>query len=287
MRTLALPLITLALIVLAVGSANGQFAAESTTLTVFRDGLVRVTQVLVVNQSVPAIKLSLLSPSVGNVLVLDQANLPLSYEISRGNITIFTVGASQVTLEYDTTDLTRKEGGVWTLILNTSYDTTVVLPRDSIVTYVSELPAATSSRDRQPTLVLTPGIWEISYAVPIQVPATTATTIPPSPLATTPLLVGIGSAVVIAAAVGLILLRRRRTATLEPSENVEPRPDDKQVLQFLSERGGRAMETEIRSKFLLPKTTAWRQIKRLERMGFVRIRRVGSQNEIELIKETG
>jgi len=34
----------------------------------------------------------------------------------------------------------------------------------------------------------------------------------------------------------------------------------------------------------LPKTTAWRQIKRLERLGYVTVTKIGSQNQIEIVK---
>lgn len=60
------------------------------------------------------------------------------------------------------------------------------------------------------------------------------------------------------------------------------RPEDQQVLQFLAEKEGAAFESEIRSKFQLPKTTIWRLVKRLEREELVEIRKAGGQNLIKL-----
>lgn len=60
------------------------------------------------------------------------------------------------------------------------------------------------------------------------------------------------------------------------------RPEDQQVLQFLAEKEGAAFESEIRGKFLLPKTTIWRLVKRLEREELVEIRKAGGQNLIKL-----
>jgi hypothetical protein len=60
------------------------------------------------------------------------------------------------------------------------------------------------------------------------------------------------------------------------------RPEDQQVLQFLVEKEGAAFESEIRSKFQLPKTTIWRLVKRLEREDLVEIRKAGGQNLIKL-----
>ncbi|HKT22563.1 MAG TPA: hypothetical protein VJR06_08150, partial [Nitrososphaerales archaeon] len=77
------------------------------------------------------------------------------------------------------------------------------------------------------------------------------------------------------------LLRRRRAI---PNKG-DLRPDDVQVLGYIREKGGKVLEPEIRTRFALPKTSAWRQIKRLERMGYVRVTKVGSQNQIELLKD--
>jgi hypothetical protein len=60
------------------------------------------------------------------------------------------------------------------------------------------------------------------------------------------------------------------------------RPEDRQVLNFLVEKEGAAFESEIRSKFQLPKTTIWRLVKRLEREELVEIRKAGGQNLIKL-----
>jgi hypothetical protein len=67
---------------------------------------------------------------------------------------------------------------------------------------------------------------------------------------------------------------------------LEERPymkqEDKQVLRFIAEKGGTAFESEIRNKFILPKTTLWRLVKRLERENLVEVRKTGVQNLIEL-----
>jgi uncharacterized membrane protein len=60
------------------------------------------------------------------------------------------------------------------------------------------------------------------------------------------------------------------------------RPEDQQVLTFLAEKEGAAFESEIRTKFQLPKTTIWRLVKRLEREELVEIRKAGGQNLIKL-----
>jgi uncharacterized membrane protein len=60
------------------------------------------------------------------------------------------------------------------------------------------------------------------------------------------------------------------------------RPEDRDVLNFLAEKEGAAFESEVRTKFSLPKTTVWRLVKRLESEELVEIRKAGGQNLIKL-----
>nr|MDQ4050463.1 hypothetical protein [Thermoproteota archaeon] len=66
------------------------------------------------------------------------------------------------------------------------------------------------------------------------------------------------------------------------TEKPHLRPEDQQVLKFLAEKEGAVFESEIRSKFQIPKTTIWRLVKRLEREELVEIRKAGGQNLIKL-----
>ena len=58
--------------------------------------------------------------------------------------------------------------------------------------------------------------------------------------------------------------------------------EDREVLYFLAHNEGAAFEGEIRTKFLLPKTSIWRLVKRLERLELIEIIKVGGQNLIKL-----
>lgn len=73
-----------------------------------------------------------------------------------------------------------------------------------------------------------------------------------------------------------------RIVTKILEERAHLRPEDQQVLKFLAEKEGAAFESEIRTKFQLPKTTIWRLVKRLEREELVEIRKAGGQNLIKL-----
>ena len=63
------------------------------------------------------------------------------------------------------------------------------------------------------------------------------------------------------------------------------REDDKKIVQFISEMGGQVFESELRKKFLQPRTTMWRAVKRLERLGVIEITKKDLQNLVTLKKE--
>jgi uncharacterized membrane protein len=69
------------------------------------------------------------------------------------------------------------------------------------------------------------------------------------------------------------------------SKNSDLRVDDKEVIRFLSERGGEAFANEIRDRFDIPRTTAWRMIRRLIGMGIVEEKKIGGQSLIFIVKK--
>ncbi|MDP2900950.1 MAG: hypothetical protein Q8O47_08275, partial [Candidatus Bathyarchaeota archaeon] len=68
------------------------------------------------------------------------------------------------------------------------------------------------------------------------------------------------------------------------SKNPDLRVDDKEVVRFLTERGGEAFANEIRDRFEIPRTSAWRMIRRLIGMGVVEERKIGGQSLIYVVK---
>ena len=66
------------------------------------------------------------------------------------------------------------------------------------------------------------------------------------------------------------------------NERKNLKQDDANVLYFLADKEGAAFESEIRTKFILPKTSLWRLLKRLEREDLVEVTKLGGQNLIKL-----
>jgi uncharacterized membrane protein len=173
-------LVSFATIILLLSAAvafaqESEFEVESTDLQIYRDGLVHVTQILSVNDTVVEMTLPLLSSSADNFIVLDenQTLLPtqkvLDYNVTGSNLYIYTLGAQNVSVQYDTTSLTLKHGEVWTFTVDTPYNLTVQLPEESTVVYLSETPTSIDMENNR--LTLFPSQWEINYVIPLTPPA--------------------------------------------------------------------------------------------------------------------
>jgi len=262
--------------------AEDAYSILQLEITVYRDGVAHVRSIVEVNSTVPSISL-LLPEEVANVIVTDEKDQLLSYELSLNHIVIYTFGASRVVLEYDTATLTRKDGLVWTLKIELPVQGRILLPDGAAIVYMSERPESIEAKEGRPFLTLAPGSWEISYVIPVQVTTTASTaTAPTSALTAIPSPFQIAVVLAIVAIVALILglaafLRRRSRLSSETLSQT-----DREVRQLIRSRGGRIFESELRDYLGLPKTSAWRRVKRLEKMGLVRTRRIGLQNEVEL-----
>jgi uncharacterized membrane protein len=282
----ALSIITLFSIITATAAGESRFEVESVNLTVYRDGLVHVTQTLIVNELFPEIILPLLSSSIENVIVLDENQMAVDYEINGDNLTVFTLGAERVSVEYDTISLTKKEAEVWTLVVDNPYNLTVFLPQNSTVVYLSKMPTAIDTSGTRITLSLYPGQWEISYVLPVLPEDETKDKEGPS---TIPIEYLIAAIVAVTAVVlsALLIVRRRRGPNVEKILKAYPqlKKEDREVIQFLAEKDGKAFEAEIRERFPdMPRTSLWRLVRRLERLEIVEVKKIGLENQVQLKK---
>ena len=60
------------------------------------------------------------------------------------------------------------------------------------------------------------------------------------------------------------------------------RMDDREVLRFIAEAGGELFSNEIRERFDIPRTSAWRMLRRLEGLDIVVERKVGGQSLVSI-----
>jgi uncharacterized membrane protein len=103
-------------------------------------------------------------------------------------------------------------------------------------------------------------------------------------------------AVAIAVVAAVLSVKRRGRSTLslisEPAnvsmdrilaewgENLKV--EDRQALQLLADHGGRMFESELKEKLGLPRTSLWRLVRRLEKLGIVEVKKIGGQNLVRI-----
>jgi uncharacterized membrane protein len=279
-------LLTLSLPTVANVYAESQFEVEAMDLTVYRDGLVHVKQTLTVNEVYPEILLTLFSSSIENIIVLDENQTSVDYELNGVNLIVFTLGASRIVLEYDTAALTMKEAEVWTLVLDNPYNLTVFLPKNSTVIYLSQMPKAIETEGAGITMSLYPGPWEISYVVPLLPQDEQQGNDGPSPFPNEYLYIAIAATAAVALSAFVILWRRKKPSVEKlVKANPQLMKEDQDVLDYLVEKGGKAFEAEIRERFPdMPRTSLWRLVRRLERLEIVEVKKIGLENQVALKK---
>jgi uncharacterized membrane protein len=302
------PIILAGFLVMAIGMPfQTSFSATRTLdLTMYSDGSTHVSTQIEVNSFSPDYTVNLFGPSVDNFVAVGENGFLLSSQIFNSTAVVDTFGSSSITIDYDIHDLISKEGRIWTFSFDSPSDYSLLMPSNSIIVGMSTIPKNMEVIGDQTLLELSSGQNEVNYILgTIQPPIDNPP--PPTPTNnedyTIPIVVG-----GIAAGIGgaSFMIKRNKTkssSTIQTeikeekpkSEPVDPqkifdfipdmREDDKKIIQFISENGGQAFESELRKKFVQPRTTMWRAVKRLERMGVIEINKKDMQNLVILKKD--
>ena len=305
-----MPLILAGLVVVAIGMPMQTSFSSTRTLelTMYSDGSTHVSTQLDVDTLSPDFEIDLFGPSVDNFVAVGEDGFLLSSEIIENSVTIDTLGSSSITVDYDIHDLISKEGRVWTFSLDSSSDYTLLMPSNSIIVGMSAIPKNMEIMEEQTKLELPSGPTEINYILetlpsPIDTPQIT----PPGTTEdyTVPIILG---GLIAAGVAGVTIIVQRNKSKSSQStiqtqiisekqteEKIDPqaifdfrpdmREDDKKIVKFISENGGKVFESELRKKFLQPRTTMWRAVKRLERLGVIEIDKKDLQNLVTLKKD--
>jgi len=299
-----LPIVVVGLVLVALCAPIQQSLASSRTLdfTIYSDGSTHVFYDLEANPLEPEFRVELFGQAIENVTIVDEEGFLLSYEINNNTALIETFGASHVTIDYDTQDLVSKTGKIWEFSVDAPIQYSLLIPKDSVIVEMSNFPISMQVDNDQSYLILPEGLTNISYYFSTLASTKPVQTVPEENTSDNSLLM---YAVVIAAVVigALIAIKKSKSSkvieqsTVFKKEESVPqhldsetifqakpdlRDDDKEIIDFLSANGGQAYESELRKKFLLPRTTMWRAVKRLERHGIIEIEKKDLQNIVKL-----
>jgi len=335
--------------------------------TIYADGTTHIFYQTDVDPQSPDFSMNAYGTSIENLVVQDENGTLLSSKVDTNAVTVATLGASTIKVDYDTPDLISKNGKTWTFHVNSPVDYSILLPKNTVIVGMSESPLNMQIVDDQSLISLPSGTSDISYVFGVLGTSQTATlaiqkaqdfintlnsTGVKTPLALAKLVEAksdfdqgkysdaeslansaknialqeqaaisnssgnhppnssdntsiylLSGSVIAAAVAGIIIVKKTRTQKIiVPSEipkndgyvppekeaiyRLKPdlRQDDKEIIAFISEKGGQVYESELRKKFLMPRTTMWRAVKRLEREDVVEIEKVDQQNLIRLKK---
>lgn len=286
MMTRIFPVLALIASLFIVPLVSAQNIQEA-NIDIYRDGTVHVRIIVETEENSAYVTIPLLTPDVTNVVVYDELGEPLNYGVNpspvNGNATmesieIYSLGASLVRVEYDTTALTSKISKLWTFAVNVPFEFSLSLPENSTIVYINAPPKSITTEGQRIKLEFYPGYCEVSYEIEAQTQIQPQ--IQPPVSSGQPLFWYVLGCVLVAVLLIFIFMPlRMRRAKLDSLKD-----DEKKVIEFIKKNGNRALEAELRETFPdIPRTSMWRLLKRLEKQGIIRIRRVGLQNLIELI----
>ena len=250
-----------------------------TDLLVFKDGFVEVFCLVQLEGDV-LVELPLAGePEGGFVFVVDEEGVPLDYNLTENQtLLVESLGSTHLEVIYHTNSITSKLGEVWTVNFSAMAGSTcLTIPENSIVVGLSDVPDSITTRENATTLEFggASQIW-VSYVLSLS-PSPPPLTPPQAPSSLRyliPLAAGLGALLSLFA---LRLRSRRVRVDLRELSYV-----DRLLLDELRKRGGEAYQAELAKGLGLPKTTAWRHIRSLERLGLIEVSKVEEMNYIKL-----
>ncbi|MBC8517221.1 MAG: MarR family transcriptional regulator [Nitrosopumilus sp.] len=294
------------IIVAAIMPIQSSFSSPRTLdLIIYPDGSTHVSTEIDVDSLATDYELNLFGSTIDNLVAVGENDFLLDADVIGDSALIETFGSSVISVEYDIHDLVSKQGKVWTFSLDAPSDFTLLLPKNSAIVGMTSLPVNMEIIDDKNQLTLSSGDVEINYL--FSTPAVIPDTIDPinSGSQLDYLTYAIVGGVVAAAVIGTVAITRFKQKTVKSisdkqldhtiqTETIDTetifklkpdiREDDKEIVNFISNNGGEAFESELRKKFLQPRTTMWRAVKRLERNGIIEIEKKDLQNLVKLRK---
>ncbi len=299
-----IPIVVIGLMLVALSAPIQQSFASSRNLdfTIYQDGSTHVFYELDVDPLELEITVELFGEMIENITIIGEDGFLLSNEIDHNLAVIETFGASHISIDYDTQDLVSKTGKIWAFSIDAPVQYSLLTPKDSVIIEMSNFPLSMQVDNEQSHLTFPPGQTNISYYISTLASAQSIQPIPEDATDNSLILyAGIIAAVGIAAIIAI--KKSRSSKAIEPSVTIQkeeqPKPqsldpeaifkikrdlreDDKEIINFISANGGQAYESELRKKFLQPRTTMWRAVKRLERQGIIEIEKKDLQNIVKL-----
>ena len=279
-------------------------------LIIYPDGSTHISTEIDVDPFLTDYEVNLFGSTIDNLVVIGDDGFLLDVDVIDDTAIIQTFGSSVITMEYDIHDLVSKQGRLWTFSLDSPSDFTLLLPKNSAIVGMTNLPLNMEIINEQNQLTLSSGSTEIDYFF-----STNSISNPNEEIkneeddSLNTIIAGIVGGIIAIALVSIVVIARNRQKNikkideqiieknvtvqknnildLEAIFKLKPdlREDDKELVKFIFDNNGEVLESELRKKFLQPRTTMWRAVKRLEREGIIEIEKKDLQNLVKLRKD--
>ena len=268
-------------------------------LIIYPDGSTHISAEIDIDPFLTDYELNLFGSTIDNLVVVGDNEFLLDTDIIDNYVLIQTFGSSVISIEYDIHDLVSKQSKLWTFSLDSPSNFTLLLPQNSAIVGMTNLPINMEIINDQNKLTLPSGKTEIDYLFS----NTISNPIPDPKTETNYFSYAIIGGVLIIILIGAVIIIRTKQKNpksvnhnpiteknnildIETIFKLKPdlREDDRELVKFIFNNGGKALESELRKKFLQPRTTMWRAVKRLEREGVIEIEKKDLQNLVKLRK---
>ena len=120
--------------------AQDEVTPISLEVKVYTDGSTLITYITESDPTKVRVNVELFGDSYNNLIIRDEDSIPLDSEVTPAGLTIDTIGASELTIVYTTSDLTTKIGPIWDLNLSSPVSTKVILPQGAAIFDLGDIP---------------------------------------------------------------------------------------------------------------------------------------------------
>jgi len=293
-------LVVSVIIVAALIPIQSSFSSpRALDLIIYPDGSTHISTEIDLDPFQNDYDLDLFGSTIDNLVVIGDNEFLLATDVIADSALIQTFGSSIISVEYDIHDLVSKQGRLWTFSLDSPSEFTLLLPKNSAIVGMTNLPINMEIIDDQNQLTLSSGKTEIDYFYSTNLSDSITNTESES----NNILYVIIGGVIIFIIIGFGIIIHNKQKNLKLIQNIQTiqknnvtdiemifklkpdlREDDKELVKFIFNSGGEALESELRKKFLQPRTTMWRAVKRLEREGVIDIEKKDLQNLVKIRK---
>ena len=269
-------------------------------LIIYPDGTTHISTEIDIDPFLNDYELNLFGSTIDNLVVIGDNEFLLDVDIIDNSALIQTFGSSVITIEYDIHDLVSKQGKLWTFSLDSPSNFTLLLPQNSAIVGMTNLPINMEIINDQNQLTLSSGKTEIDYFFSTNIISNSIENTNQEDYSVSAMIGGI-TVIVLVSIVIIVRNKQKNVKSIQKDTTIgyknnvldietifklkpDLREDDKELVKFIFDNNGEVLESELRKKFLQPRTTMWRAVKRLEREWVIEIEKKDLQNLVKLRK---